>query len=155
MPRSILSLGMFSARAAKTAARRRGLPFTSPPPMRAATVISLISLVKILPRLASLAPFLCLMLAHLLCPDMGFLLIPSFSDDVYFLARLAAALRFEDLELREAGLDRLGEGLEVLPLEDLADEVPARPQHPQRDGERRLAQREGARRIDPAAAGRR
>ena len=40
------------------------------PPVRAATVISLISLVKILPRLASSAPFLCLIVCHLECPDI-------------------------------------------------------------------------------------
>src|SRR5690606_19116330 len=44
---------------------------TSPPPMRAATVISLISLVNSLPRLASAAPFLCLMVCHLEWPLMA------------------------------------------------------------------------------------
>ena len=38
----------------------RGLPSTSPPPIRAATVISLMMRVKIFPRLASAAPFLML-----------------------------------------------------------------------------------------------
>ena len=52
------------------AVRSRGLALTSPPPMRAATVISLIRRVKIFPRLASAAPFLCLMVDHLLCPDI-------------------------------------------------------------------------------------
>jgi hypothetical protein len=36
----------------------------------AATEISLIILVKTLPRFASAAPFLCLMVLHLLCPDI-------------------------------------------------------------------------------------
>src|SRR5690606_11093936 len=53
--RSITSLDMFDDNALSTAARRRGLLFGSPPPARAATPISRISLVKILPRLASLA----------------------------------------------------------------------------------------------------
>src|SRR5258706_15146087 len=39
--------------------------------MRAATVTSLISRVKVLPFLASDAAFLCFMLAHLECPDMA------------------------------------------------------------------------------------
>ena len=42
----------------------------SPPPSRAATVSSLMILVNSLPRLASAAPFLCLIDAHLEWPDM-------------------------------------------------------------------------------------
>src|SRR6185436_13145174 len=72
MARSMLSLGMLCERAVVTAVRRRGLALTSPPPMRAATVISLMSLVKILPRLESLSAFLCLIVLHLEWPDMGF-----------------------------------------------------------------------------------
>src|ERR1700686_4458843 len=64
---------MFSALAADTAPRRRGLPSTSPPPSFAAMVISLIRRVKILPRLASSAPFLCLIVAHFEWPDIGIL----------------------------------------------------------------------------------
>src|SRR6185312_12283699 len=45
----------------------------SPPPSRAATMIARESLEKSLPRLASAAPFLCLIDDHLLCPDMGLL----------------------------------------------------------------------------------
>src|ERR1019366_4023513 len=71
MARLMLSAGMFSALAARTAVRRRGFESESPPLMRAATVISLISLVKILPRRASAAPFLCLIVAHLEWPDIG------------------------------------------------------------------------------------
>src|SRR2546425_5987627 len=67
----MLSLGMLAALAARMTVRRRGLPSGSPPPARAATVISLISLVKTRPRLASAAPFLCLMVCHFECPDMG------------------------------------------------------------------------------------
>src|SRR6266481_4359962 len=66
----MLSLGMLEARAVVTAVRRRGLALMSPPPIRAATVISLIILVKILPRLASFAAFLCLIELHFEWPDM-------------------------------------------------------------------------------------
>src|SRR5579863_685479 len=66
----ILSPGMFSALAARMAVRRRGLPSGSPPPALAAMVISLIRRVNVLPRLASSAPFLCLIVAHLEWPDM-------------------------------------------------------------------------------------
>src|SRR5258707_11532902 len=72
MARSIVSLGMLPALASRTALRKRALPSGSPPPLRAATVISLINFVKSLPRLASSAPFLCLILCHLECPDIEF-----------------------------------------------------------------------------------
>src|SRR5439155_26738426 len=71
MARSMLSFGMLFAFASATAARRRGLPSASPPPSRAAMVISLMMRVKTFPRFASGAPFLCLMVLHLLWPDMG------------------------------------------------------------------------------------
>jgi len=50
------------------ARRSRGLSDGSLPERRAATVISRMRRVKILPRLASVAAFLCLMFAHLLWP---------------------------------------------------------------------------------------
>src|SRR5262245_65410716 len=70
MARSMLSLGMLAARALSITRRSRGLLPGSPPPRRAAVAISRISLVKIFPRLASRAPFLRLMVAHLEWPDM-------------------------------------------------------------------------------------
>src|ERR1700754_3915024 len=73
MARLMFSAGMFSALAAAMAPRRRGLPSGSPPPCLAAMVISLIRRVKILPRLASSAPFLCLIVAHFEWPDMDYL----------------------------------------------------------------------------------
>src|SRR3982751_6194463 len=42
----------------------------SPPPPRAAMMIARLSLLHSLPRLASMAPFLCLMVAQCECPDM-------------------------------------------------------------------------------------
>src|SRR5213594_1376547 len=69
MARLMLSEGMFSALAAATAVRNRGF-FSGSPPDFAAMVISLMRRVKILPRFASSAPFLCLIVAHLLWPDM-------------------------------------------------------------------------------------
>src|SRR5246127_4572695 len=70
MARSMFSLGMFSPLAARIAVRKRGLEFGSPPPMRAAIEISRIILVKMRPRFASVAAFLCLIVAHFECPDM-------------------------------------------------------------------------------------
>src|ERR1700727_1306883 len=69
MARLMLSAGMFSALAAATAVRRRGF-FSTSPLLLAAMLISLIRRVKILPRLASSAPFLCLIVAHFEWPDM-------------------------------------------------------------------------------------
>src|ERR1700684_2584132 len=66
----MFSCGMFSALAARIAVRSRGFPSGSPPPPLAAIVISLIKRVKIFPRLASSAPFLCLIVAHLEWPDI-------------------------------------------------------------------------------------
>src|SRR5437763_17107276 len=45
----------------------------SPPPSRAATMIARVSFEKSCPRLASAAPFLCLIDDHLLCPDIRLL----------------------------------------------------------------------------------
>src|SRR5579864_9572832 len=70
MARLMLSAGMFSALAATIAPRRRGLESGSPPPFLAAMLISRMRRVKILPRLASRAPFLCLIVAHFEWPDM-------------------------------------------------------------------------------------
>src|SRR5579863_5925840 len=66
----MLSCGIFSALAAATAVRSRAFVSGLPPPF-AATAISFRRRVKILPRLASSAPFLCLMVAHFEWPDIG------------------------------------------------------------------------------------
>src|SRR5882757_5194333 len=66
----MLSAGMFSALAATMAVRRRGF-ISGSPPLLAAIAISLIRRVKALPRFASSAPFLCLIVAHFEWPDMG------------------------------------------------------------------------------------
>src|SRR5262245_10502600 len=71
MARVMLSEGMLASLAAAMAVRSRGLPVGSPPPPRAAIVISRIKRVKMRPRLASRAPFLCLMVLHFECPDMA------------------------------------------------------------------------------------
>jgi hypothetical protein len=60
----MLSPGMLLVLAVITAVRKRGLALMSPPPTRAATVISLMSFVKSLPFFASFAAFLCLMVLH-------------------------------------------------------------------------------------------
>src|ERR1051326_6029902 len=68
MARSMLSLGMFTARAASIAVRNRGFPPGSPSPALAATVISRMHLAHTADRLLSVAAFLCLICFHLLWP---------------------------------------------------------------------------------------
>src|SRR6202163_3416299 len=70
MARLMLSAGMFSDFAARIAVRRRGFMSGSPPDF-AAIAISLMRRVKILPRLESSAPFLCLIVAHFEWPDIA------------------------------------------------------------------------------------
>src|SRR5947209_9264928 len=84
--RVMVSFGMFASRAARTAERRRALWSGSPPPVRAATVTSRISLVKSAPLLAPIASFLRLILVHRLWPDMAAPRLP-------FRAHLARAAR--------------------------------------------------------------
>src|SRR5687768_7230170 len=69
----MFSAGMLAALASVTTVRRRGFMLMSPLPFLAATVISLMRRVNSLPRLASSAPFLCLMVCHLEWPDMAVL----------------------------------------------------------------------------------
>src|SRR5919112_5928488 len=74
MARSMFSPGIFTALAASIAVRRRGLPPGSPPPLRAATVISRMTLVQDEARLASVIAFLRLICFHLLWPAIAELL---------------------------------------------------------------------------------
>src|SRR5690349_6192317 len=69
--RSMLSLGTDDFFAFWIASYSVGLPARSPPPIRAATSMFLISLANILPRRASMTAFLCLVVAHLEWPDIS------------------------------------------------------------------------------------
>src|SRR5919202_5087397 len=71
--RSMLSLGTEDFLAFWIASYSVGLPAGSPPPTRAATSTFLISLANILPRLASMTAFLCLVVANLEWPDIRIL----------------------------------------------------------------------------------
>src|SRR3954463_12791437 len=66
----MVSLGMFASRAARTADRSRALCSGSPPPLRAATVTSRMSLVKSAPLVAPIASFFRLIFVQRLWPDM-------------------------------------------------------------------------------------
>src|SRR5258708_39659837 len=87
----MFSAGMLAAFASAMIVRSRGFMSGSPPPPRAATVSSLMRRVKILPRLASRAPFLCLIEAHLEWPDMSKLPRKQRKQDrkCYHTARIA------------------------------------------------------------------
>ena len=63
--RVMLSAGTEFFLAFWMASNRVGLPVGSPPPVRAATSMFLMRRAKSLPRLASMAAFLCLVVAHL------------------------------------------------------------------------------------------
>src|SRR4051794_37101150 len=67
----MLSLGIEASLAFCTARPSAALPTMSPPPSFAAVVIARASFVKSLPRRESTIAFLCLIDAHLECPDIG------------------------------------------------------------------------------------
>ena len=69
----MLSFGIELSRAFWMAAARVALAVGIRPALRAATMIARESFEKSWPRLASAAPFLCLIDDHLLCPDMRLL----------------------------------------------------------------------------------
>src|SRR6476660_8913314 len=71
MARSMLSFGMFSARAAMIAARSRGFIAGSGVPSLADTVISRASFENSLDLTASCRPLRCMMFLYCECPAMG------------------------------------------------------------------------------------
>src|SRR5437763_3546559 len=89
----MLSFGIEYERAFSIAFCSARLAAGSPPPSRAATMIARASLEKSLPRLASAAPFLCLIDDHLLCPDIRRLLDQLQEELVH--ARVVGQLRVE------------------------------------------------------------
>src|SRR5438552_1647924 len=67
----MLSFGIELSRAFWTAFASARFASGSAPPSRAATMIARVNFEKSCPRLASAAPFLCLIDDHLLCPDIA------------------------------------------------------------------------------------
>src|SRR5262245_30293005 len=90
----MLSFGMENERAFSIAFCSARLFAGSPPPSFAATMIARDSLEKSLPRLASAAPFLCLIDDHLLCPDNARLL-PDEIQEPFVQPRVVGELRME------------------------------------------------------------
>src|SRR6476661_1870865 len=89
----MLSFGMEYDRAFSIAFCSARFAAGSPPPSFAATMIARVSFEKSLPRLASAAPFLCLIVDHLLCPDM--LLLSHHLQESLVHARVLRQLRVE------------------------------------------------------------
>src|SRR5689334_15181546 len=71
MARLMFSAGMLTSLADSIAALSRMLPFGSPPPFLAATVISRRIFENSLPRWTSALPFLRLICDHRECPDIA------------------------------------------------------------------------------------
>src|ERR1043165_9118895 len=89
----MLSLGIELAFAFSTAFCSARLAPGSGPPSFAATMIARVSFEKSLPRFASAAPFLCLIVDHLLCPDTDSL--PYLVQEELMDARVVGQLRME------------------------------------------------------------
>src|SRR5438105_5519663 len=102
----MLSAGMLFCFASAMIVRRRGFESGSPPPLREATVNSLMRRVNTFPRLASAAPFLCLIECHLEWPDMVKTPAISTRSDSNLTTRFS-----------EGGW-RLGAALDPLPRDD-------------------------------------
>src|SRR5262245_65993841 len=99
----MLSFGIEYERAFSIAFWSARLDSGSAPPSFAATMIARESFEKSLPRFASAAPFLCLMVDHLLCPDTRRLrhqLEESFVDP-QIVGQLGVERRDEDPTLSE------------------------------------------------------
>src|SRR3954447_12286918 len=89
----MLSFGMEYERAFSIAFCSARLAAGSPPPSFAATMIARVSFEKSLPRFASAAPFLCLIVDHLLCPDTR--LLPYLIQKQLVNARVVGELGME------------------------------------------------------------
>src|ERR671924_1821806 len=91
--RSMLSFGIEYERAFSIAFCSARFDPGSAPPSLAATMIARESFEKSLPRFASAAPFLCLIVDHLLCPDTRRL--PYLAQEQLVDSRVVGQLRME------------------------------------------------------------
>src|SRR5579884_3124050 len=89
----MLSFGMEYDRAFSIAFCSARFEAGSAPPSFAATMIARVSFEKSFPRFASAAPFLCLIVDHLLCPDTRRL--PDLVQEELVHARVVGELRVE------------------------------------------------------------
>src|SRR6266511_4022705 len=103
--RSMLSFGTEDFFAFWMASYRVGFPPGSPPPIRAATSMFLISFAKSLPRFASTTAFLCLVVAHLEWPDIS-VPLPHHVHEVPVHPQVPGQLRMERRRQQAALPDR-------------------------------------------------
>src|SRR5438094_5862619 len=89
----MLSFGIADSRAFSIAFWSERFPPGSAPPSRAATMIARVSFEKSCPRFASAAPFLRLICAHLLWPDIG--VLPDGVEKELVYARIVRQFRME------------------------------------------------------------
>src|SRR3954470_6179498 len=118
----MLSLGTELDFALAIASASVGLPAGSPPPVRAATSTFLMSFANSLPRRASTTAFLCLVVAHLLCPLIwrrSLQVLPHNGDEQCMHARIAGQLWMErrgqqrPLTHRDDSIGRSGEHIDL------------------------------------------
>src|SRR4051794_36975021 len=119
----MLSFGTDDFFAFCTASYSVGLPAGSGPPVRAATSMFLMSLANILPRLASMTAFLCLVVAHLEWPDIALPSLPAdeiqeVSMQTQIVAHLGVERRRQDRPLLNRD-DPIAEPLDAHAGEDL------------------------------------
>src|SRR5215510_2808641 len=107
----MLSLGIEYERAFSIAFWRARFAAGSAPPSFAATMIARDSFEKSWPRLASAAPFLCLIDDHLLCPDTRHLL--GHLQEQLVHAEIVGELRMERREEESAVADEHGLPVEL------------------------------------------
>src|SRR5437667_3397164 len=89
----MFSFGMAASRAFSIAFWSARFPPGSGPPSRAATMIARVSFENSCPRFASAAPFLRLICAHLLWPDIG--VLPDGVEKELVHARIVGQFRME------------------------------------------------------------
>src|SRR3954465_6097508 len=118
----MLSLGTELDFALAMASASVGLPAGAPPPVRAATSTFLMSLANSLPRRASTTAFLCLVVAHLLCPliwGRSLQVLPHNGDEQRMHTRVARQRRWGrrgqqwPLTHRDDSIGRAGEHIDL------------------------------------------
>src|SRR5262245_11807068 len=131
----MLSFGIEYERAFSIAFCSAMLEAGSAPPSFAATMIARESLEKSLPRLASAAPFLCLIVDHLLCPDTRRLRdqLQKPSVDARVVRQLGVERRDQDLTV----LEQHGLAVKLRQDVDVGSEV-ANPRRADEDAAERL-----------------
>src|SRR6266516_6845754 len=140
--RSMLSMGTEFLRALWIASYSVGLPSGSPPPVRAATSMFLISFANSLPRFASTTAFLCFVVAHFEWPLMY--VLSSRGRSSTRIAHHVAEVRVHASVTRQLRVERRGQQLSLANHDNLTGGGTR--------GHGRERRRRGADRLDPRRA---